>query len=323
MLTDTTPEELVEVIKLKVESCRNLLPHDVTMAFSSREGVDCATAEVYLENPGVAIEVRKSLEGQLFGGFTLELEYVLGPIGRTMFVGGISGSTTLSDKTLRAFCEKHGPIERMDVQYARGYALVMFKELNHAIQAVEALRAVGKLGNNLLRVTFANPDGSEARPRRPGLRGDPRDRDREMPERERERERDFGRAINPPAPLRDVPAADRAAVDEAMKHGLRYFLVANVLSPRDIEAVHSEASRCGTFEPAFIVSLPLIVCFFSHLCPQSLTLIPILSFASKPTTIGQSSPAYALWRTTVSRCCRASIPFRRGRLSLFHCCAGS
>ena len=280
---------LEEPSPVTVVAAAYLSPADVVLKRLPRGGPDgseCATAEIFFKKIEDARRAKQALQGQNFGGYVLEIEYALGRPARTLWIGYLLPATT--EEALRAHCEQYGPLERFELKRkgsgggtagsaSQSTALVSYKDQVTATRAVEAMRALGRLGNNLLRIVYASPDGQQGNSKREPAAGangaartndsTPRERDRE---RERERERDRERGDFPPAhgyaepplplqpqqqPTFHIPPADRAAVEEALANGLRYFLAINVLSPKDIDDIHAIALRVGPHTPAYLVRL--------------------------------------------------------------------
>lgn len=286
MSADTTAEELVQVIRIKAPSCAYITPNDIILQVPTATS-ESIKADVTFKKIRDAREAKKNLVGQLFGGFTLEIDYSLGRPNRTIWVGGVSSATT--DEALKTHCATYGVVERIEVvrkaggnppMHGLGNAFVTFATLSEATAAVEGIKALGRLKENVLKAGYATSEvglgkekAIESKLDARGLiehgrieerrRADSADsRDRPMPPLDTGRrpmgdrewdDRDRGREM-----IFQVPPADRAEVEDAMARNLRYFLVTRIYSIKDIDDIHATAARIGPHTRAYMVSITLI-----------------------------------------------------------------
>jgi len=271
--SDTSATEIAAVIKSYVPLCDYTMPEHIDLSMGrSDTGAEVVVAEVLLRKPHDANAVKQKLQGEVFGGFTLDIDFCTGKPWSTIWLGVPVDST---DESVKAICAPYGRVLEINTSRKRKEegksrsAFVTFSSVFEARAAMEGLtRAAGGEGKAKVGYAIGEVEGSGQPPNADQMKpatavvprrgsnerewgADSRDRDRDR-ERDRnlERERIVKAAVPPP---------DHDAVDKALTDGLRYLLLTNVLGPTEVEDLCDVALRSGPHMLAFIVRIWLIL----------------------------------------------------------------
>jgi hypothetical protein len=174
---------------------------------SAGAGVEEPSAHAYINFQHIkdSRNARNKLNGQIFGGRTMEIEYSLGKPSRVVWVGGIGNSITPAD--IEAKLRVFGRLDKVDLKRRKvtgdAFAFVEFENVQDAVKAVKTLKGSALIRGINVRVGFSSSSkdqqpapgeqqqGHEANRRGGGDRGDRGgDRGRAAVGRSRSRSRD-------------------------------------------------------------------------------------------------------------------------------------